>query len=316
MDFGTDTASNTETASHSIKNLSHIFNYYHDLLLNQKNNQFLLQHLYDNKDILEFLVDSQNRNLLYAACVYGNYQIANELIRLCPYLAHKLDNEGYLPLHAAAQQGNLDQFQNVWNVFPHAAVLSSHNGRVPLHFASQQGHFNVCQLILSKYPECAEWVAHEDGRLPIHLAASSGSLQVVKLLLSYYPESVKVPTLDGYLPIMIAVEQGHLELVTYFYEFYPASLHHKDSQQRTPLFLAIYSNQISILKYFCSGLIIEDIIMTVHPTTQRNILHEMALMRTDLVIFQMILQGVYRKELCQQIDCLGYLPLHMAAQSG
>lgn len=291
------------------------FNYFHDLIVH-RDNVLLIKCLTNNCSILERLTDLKKRNLLYSSCVQANFEISNELLSLCPALAFASDDEGYLPLHAAAQQGSIDQFVRLYTMNPIGILHSAHNGRIPLHFACQQGNLSIAQYILNKQPQCAHCVASRDGRLPIHLAAFSGNVQLVKLLLQYYPECYKKTTLEGYMPMSIAAEYGHLELVHLLYELYPASLHHFDNSNRTPLFLAAYARQMHILRFFCSGQVAEECIMTVNSTTQRNILHELTLLQADFDIIQLVLQGVYRRELCEHVDINGFLPLHMASQSG
>ncbi|XP_077242188.1 uncharacterized protein LOC143882605 [Tasmannia lanceolata] len=131
----------------------------------------------------QFLVAEQDSpsTSLHVAASMGYSDIVEEILKVGPEFASKLDSRGCSPLHLASAKGHLAVTQQLLRIDCHLCLLTDDNGRTPLHLAAIGGKVSVLNEILSKNLDSARKLTKQ-GETILHLSVANNQYYALKYL--------------------------------------------------------------------------------------------------------------------------------------
>ncbi|KAI6706442.1 hypothetical protein NL676_009404 [Syzygium grande] len=105
----------------------------------------------------------------------ANLDVVQELLKLMPKFAEKVDVDGFSPLHIAAARGDVEIARELLRVGRHLCSVKGRERRIPLHYDVVNGELHVMKLLLSAWPESIEETTAREETV-LHLAAKKTGL--------------------------------------------------------------------------------------------------------------------------------------------
>ncbi|KAF8016398.1 hypothetical protein BT93_H1799 [Corymbia citriodora subsp. variegata] len=151
----------------------------------QKGNVGLLNDLIRSNELIleEAAVQGASHTPLHVACVAGHSNFVQELLKLMPKLAEKVNNDGFSPLHIAAARGDVEIVREILKAGrpQHLCLVKGRERRIPLHCAAANGEVGAMKELLSTSPESdEETTAREETAL--HLAVKNSWFDALVVL--------------------------------------------------------------------------------------------------------------------------------------
>ncbi|MDD7805149.1 MAG: ankyrin repeat domain-containing protein [Endozoicomonas sp. (ex Botrylloides leachii)] len=146
-----------------------------------------------NKD-LSRIINSQGENLLFIACTYKHYKLAEFLLSSSEININQCSKDGFTPLHMACHKGDTDL---VSLLLTYGADCLAHDkilGQSPLHIAAQRNNKQLISMLLNKLVDKKQLdgidATDSNGFTPLMLAAKRGHTRAVSALLQYNADAL------------------------------------------------------------------------------------------------------------------------------
>ncbi|KAF7849114.1 hypothetical protein BT93_L1232 [Corymbia citriodora subsp. variegata] len=165
----------------------------------QKGNVSLLNDLIRSNELIleEAAVQGAGHTPLHIACVAGHSNFVQELLKLMPKLAEKVNADGFSPLHIAAARGDVETAREILKGGrpQHLCLVKGRERRIPLHCAAANGEIGAIKELLSASPESIEeTTAREETAL--HLAVKNNRFNALVVLVEHLKQHKKEHVLN------------------------------------------------------------------------------------------------------------------------
>ncbi|KAF7849820.1 hypothetical protein BT93_L0250 [Corymbia citriodora subsp. variegata] len=160
----------------------------------QKGNVGLLNDLIRSNELIleEAAVQGASHTPFHVACVAGHSNFVQELLKLMPKLAEKVNADGFSPLHIAAARGDVETVREILKAGrpQHLCLVKGRERRIPLHCAAANGEIGAMKELLSTSPESVEdMTAREETAL--HLAVKNNRFDALVVLVEHLKQHKK-----------------------------------------------------------------------------------------------------------------------------
>lgn len=203
---------------------------------------------------LKETMTTESQNALPDVVLAGNFTLAKKLInqqsKRKDYI-NKVGINGYNALHAACMTGNLD-FVNELLKHGASVTVKSVDGYSPIHFCVQQSTQNMC-AILDRLLKANAWIDTKGpyDQTPLHTAAWFGNVDGVKALLERkaYINAQESAKSNQRTPLHSAAARGFAPVVEFLLS-QGANPNARNIQGETPLFEALYNGNFVAAQVF------------------------------------------------------------------
>ena len=257
----------------------------------------------------------QSYSALHAAVQSGNIAIVRKTIRSSSNFYHDatkhLTTDHGTLLHSACVSGNLELVELVLREFQCDIDAQNKHGNTPLHVACEWGWLEIVNFLVVS--ECNLNVINNYGHTPLTLAIKHSRLEIFKFLFSNNSVNVDVVTADtneSTLHLACCCHHSDFALALLNDPRYTISLDAVDKFGDTPLFNACRLGSIEVVRKLvaqtkCTRLMVNDI-------TKETPAH-IACRNDRLDILKVLLtEGVSEPLKASQLNYLGESILHIA----
>ncbi|KAA8540373.1 hypothetical protein F0562_024708 [Nyssa sinensis] len=122
----------------------------------------------ENESILDQRIAKSWITVLHLVSIYGNIELAKEIVKLRPQMAAAVNKDGLTPLHCACRQGQTEISAMLLRLDQDPASQFDNNGFTPLHLAAMSGHTSVLDELLCIAPSSFSLLT-EEGETVFHL---------------------------------------------------------------------------------------------------------------------------------------------------
>ncbi|XP_010058562.2 ankyrin repeat-containing protein BDA1 [Eucalyptus grandis] len=196
---------------------------------------------------------------LLEAARKGNIEELNDLIRSNGLILEEmaLEGAGHTPLHVACVAGHMDFVQELLKLMPKFAEKVNADGFSPLHITAARGDVEITRELLKVGQHLCS-VKGRERRIPLHYAVINGELDVMKVLLSTSPDSVEETTARKEMALHLAVKNNRFDVVVVLVEHLKKYnkekvINWKDHEGNTVLHLAAASKNFEVVKFILHG---------------------------------------------------------------
>lgn len=120
-------------------------------------------------------VDSENMTALHSACVFGNYPVLKELLRMRSRV-DVLTSKGQSPIHLAVFSGSYECVKELIKYNAAVNVSTTFEKNTPLHIACDKGFGRIAELLLQNGADVKALNIMQ--RTPLHCAAVVGRVDL------------------------------------------------------------------------------------------------------------------------------------------
>ena len=186
---------------------------------------------------------------LYYASRYGHFHLLRRLIEKHKCDVYYTTPRGTTLLHLACLHGH-DDIVTYLTCPPIRLNPSAKNrlGSTPLHLACVGGHPIIVQNLIENL-HCDPKCIGDLEETPLHTACTKGHLGIMKYLIEVQKCDPSRPTHMGETTLHLACQHGHKEIVVYLIEECNSNPMSCDNFQNTPLHSAAQQNHPDIVRY-------------------------------------------------------------------